>query len=498
MGRRRFLTILGSTAAAAATGGASFAMGAPAQRPTLPDSSELVCATTTHLADLIRRKRVSSLEVVDACLARIEQVNPKLNAVVQIAADRARESARMADEAIVRGEVMGPLHGVPMTMKDSIDTAGIITTVGTMGRKRFVPKEDATIVARLRAAGAILLGKTNTPEFTWSFETDNPVYGRTNNPWDLDLSPGGSSGGAAAIVAACGSPFDIGSDTGGSIRVPAHFCGIAGIKPTSGRVPRTGHTPGAEGHLQTLTQLGPLARSVDDLVLILGLIAGPDWRDASVIPMPLGKVEEVGLRRLRVAMHVDNGIREPSADVARTVMMTARALEKRGVRIDERRPEALSDLLQLDEDLFRADGGGWLRRLLDRVGTKEPGPDVAPSLGETPMTTAEFTEFTERWDGWRGRMLHFLEEFDAILCPPCAMDALPHGAEKAPGTYPAFSYTFAYNMTGWPAAVVRAGTSAKGLPLGVQVVGRPWREDVVLAIAREIERVTGGFEPVPI
>jgi amidase len=438
------------------------------------------------------------LEVVNACLARIERVNPKLNAVVHLVGDYSRKAALEADAAIARREAVGPLHGVPMTIKDSLDTAGVVTTGGTTGRRAFVPKQDATVVARLRAAGAILLGKTNTPEFTWCFETNNLVYGRTNNPWGLDLSPGGSSGGASAIVAAGGAPFDIGSDTGGSIRVPSHFCGVAGIKPTSGRVPRTGHIVGAEGHLQSLTQLGPIARSVDDLILVLGVIAGPDWRDASVVPAPLGDVGTVDVRRLRIAVHTDNGLRAPSSDVARVVTATARALEARGVRTEDRRPEALSDLLRLDEDLYQSDGGAWLRRLLDRAGTREASTDVTMDLREPSMTTPEFTAFTERWDAWRGRMLAFLEEFDAILCAPCALDSLPHGASHAPAAYPAFSYTFAYNMTGWPAAVVRAGKSQKGLPLGVQVVGRPWREDVVLALAREIERNMGGFEVPPI
>ncbi len=459
------------------------------ERPT-----DLTRATATQLADLIRRKKASSLEAVDACMVRIEQVNPKLNAVVQLAAEQARTSARAADKMLAGGGAAGPLHGVPMTIKDSLDTAGVVTTGGTMGRKAFVPTEDATVVTRLKAAGAILLGKTNTPELTWSFETNNQVYGRTNNPWSLDLSPGGSSGGAAAIVAARGAPFDIGSDSGGSIRVPAHFCGVAGIKPTSGRVPRTGHIVGAEGHLQSLTQLGPLARSVDDLALILGVIAGPDGRDASIVPASLGSVGDLEVRGLRVAMHVDNGLRAPSAEVARVVTKTAEALQARGVRIEQRRPEALSEVLQLDDDLNRSDGGAWLRRLLDKAGTKEPGPDVARSLVEASMTTAQFTAFTERWDAWKGRMLRFLEGFDAILCPPCALDSLPHQCTDTPATYPAFSYSFAYNMTGWPAAVIPAGTSTKGLPLGVQIVGRPWREDVVLALARTVEQELGGYQ----
>ena len=492
--RRGFLAVLGSAASVSA-GPPRLAMADPV---IAQDPGDLCRATVVQLADLIRRRKVSSLEVVDACLARIEQVNPRLNAVVQLGSDRARASAKAADQAMARGEVMGPLHGIPMTIKDSFDTAGMVSTGGTLGRKAFVPDRDATVVARLRSAGAILLGKTNTPELTWSFETRNRVYGRTNNPWSSDLSPGGSSGGAAAIVAAGGAPFDIGSDTGGSIRVPSHFCGTAGIKPTSGRVPRTGHIVGMEGHTQSLTQLGPIARSVDDLALLLGIIAGPDWRDASVVPAPLGNPAKVDLRGLRLALHVDNGLRAPAPDLTSVVVAAGKALQGRGVHVEERRPEALKDLLSLDEDLWRTDGGSWLQRLLDRAGTREPGPDVAGSMGKAPMTSPEFSAFLERWDVWRGNMLGFLEGFDAILCPPCALDALPHDASDAADANPAFSYTFAYNMTGWPAAVVRAGTSARGLPLGVQIVGRPWREDVVLALARAVEESMGGFQPPPI
>jgi amidase len=202
---------------------------------------DLLFGSVTTLTRAIQKKEVSSVEIVTAYLRRIELVNPKLNAVVQLTADTALEQAKAADEALARGESNGPLHGVPMTIKDSLDTADVITTWGTPGRVRYKPNQDATVVARLKRVGAILLGKTNTPEFTLAFETDNPIYGRTNNPFNVERTSGGSSGGAAAIVSAGGSPFDIGSDTGGSIRLPAHFCGVAGIKPTNGRVPRTGH-----------------------------------------------------------------------------------------------------------------------------------------------------------------------------------------------------------------------------------------------------------------
>ena len=226
---------------------------------------ELIFASATEQAKAIRDRQISSEELVRACIKRIEEVNPKLNAVVQLPAETALRQAREADKALAKGEIRGPLHGVPFTLKDAIETEGVISTGGTLGRASYVPKEDATVVKRLRAAGGVLLGKTNCPEFGWAWESDNLVYGRTNNPYDLSLSPGGSSGGESAIIAAGGSPLGLGSDAGGSVRFPAHCTGIAGIKPTSGRVPRTGHFPGPGGTLDALWQIGPLARSVADL-----------------------------------------------------------------------------------------------------------------------------------------------------------------------------------------------------------------------------------------
>ena len=250
--------------------------------------SEICSWSVSRIAEAIRDGDVSSAEVVSAHLKRIEQVNPALNAVVALAVDRAMEEAAQADEAVARGERTGALHGVPVTLKDSIDTEGIVTTYGTKGRAGHVPDRDATVAARLRQAGAIVLGKTNTPEFTMAFETDNLVYGKTNNPHDTSRTPGGSSGGAAAIVAAAGSPLDLGSDTGGSIRQPSHFSGIAGIKPTSGRVPRTGHAvPYGMGASDSLTQIGPMVRYVSDLTLVLPIVAGPDWEDPAIMPVPL-------------------------------------------------------------------------------------------------------------------------------------------------------------------------------------------------------------------
>ena len=282
---------------------------------------ELFFASASWLAEGLRTGELSSLEVVDAYLARIETVNPSLNAVVRLN-DDAREDARRADRERSSGALRGALHGVPFTAKDSLDTAGVVTTAGTFAWRERVPTRDATVVARVRAAGGILLGKTNTPEFTWSSETDNDVYGRTSNPYDLSRSPGGSSGGPAAIVAAAGSPFDIGSDTGDSIRQPSHVCGIAGLKPTSGRVPRTGHWPGYEGLFESFTQLGPMARRVEDLELLLPILAGPDGEDPHVPPVALGDPAAV-----EIAIAPGGGLHEqrhPDPDARRSCLPSRR------------------------------------------------------------------------------------------------------------------------------------------------------------------------------
>lgn len=462
---------------------------------------KLIYASATALARAIRAKEISSKEVVDAYLQRIEDVNPKLNAVVQLTADAARAQAREADAALARGKIKGPLHGVPITIKDNIETSGVICTGGTKGRASFVPKQDATVVERMRAAGAIILGKTNMPELGLVFETDNLVYGRTNNPYDLSRTPGGSSGGEAAIIAAGGSPLGLGNDMGGSIRLPAHFCGIAGIKPTTGRVPRTGHFPWPTGWLDMLWQPGPMARFVEDLILALPIIAGVDWRDPTVSPMPLGDPKKVNLKSLRVAFHTDNGILSPTPEIAEVVKKTAKALSDVGMAVEEDRPKGIEKSYDIFFGLLGADGGAGVQTLLRMVGTTEMHPWLQGLLGvchDLVMTTAEFGGLMLEWATFQSAMLSFMEKYDVIVCPVCAYPALPHGATLDLDKVPAFSYTMTYNLTGWPSVVVRGGTSPEGLPIGVQVVARPWREDVALAVAQRIETVLGGWQRPPL
>jgi amidase len=370
-------------------------------------------ASASVLAEAIRQKRVSSAEVVDAFLRRIDQVNPRLNAVVQLIADTARAGARQADAELARGTLRGPLHGVPFTVKDSFDTAGVIST-------------------RIRAAGGILLGKTNTPEFTWSDETDNLVYGRTSNPYDLTRTPGGSSGGPAAILASGGSPLDVGSDTGNSIRMPSHNCGIAGIKPTAGRVSKSGHAISYRGILESWTQVGPMARRVEDLVLTLQLVA-VDGQDPHAAPAPLLDPASVSVPKLRVVFFTANPLRTPTPETVKAVETAAAALRAAGARVEAQAPPGIDDATELWHKVVNADGGAWLRRLLEAAGTPGTGSLGAFPAGEQ-VPSDELTRRVEQLDEVRGRLLRFMQSVDVILCPTMAMPAVHHGESSKPGT----------------------------------------------------------------
>ncbi len=290
----------------------------------------LTSLSATTLAGLIAGREVSAREVVEAHLRRIEAVNPRVNAVVQLDAERALAAAD--------GAPPGPLHGVPFTVKDNLSAAGIEMAIGSPERVGVVPEEDATAVARVRAAGGILLGKTNCPEYGGGIETDNAVYGRTSNPFDLDRTPGGSSGGEAANIASGGAPWGLGTDSGASVRLPAHFCGLASLKPSAGRVPLTGVIDD-EGQLGTLgdprTQVGPLARSAEDVALLLRIVAGPDGRDGGTAPVPLGDASEVDLRGLRVAVQTANGFAAATPETVAAVEAAAGALRAAGAAVEE-------------------------------------------------------------------------------------------------------------------------------------------------------------------
>ena len=463
-------------------------------------SDDAIYWSASRIAREIRAAQLSCRQIAEACLERIEQVNLDINAVVQLVGERALGEADELDRMAARAQFRGPLHGVPITLKDSLDTAGIVTTGGTLGRKDFVPDQDAPVVARLRAAGAVLLGKTNTPELTFSGETNNLIYGRTCNPFDLERSPGGSSGGSAAIIACGGAALELGSDTGGSIREPAHLCGIAGIKPTSGRTPRTGHiVPYGGGVLDSLTQIGPMARYVEDLCLALPLICGPDGRDPAVVPVPMGDPRAVDVSKLRIAWYADNGIVTPADDIQRVVTATAKALRAAGLNLKEKLLPQTRKLVDLTTEFREATNAGFIMRLLQRYGTEQPGEELRGYLTEEGIANANRLDpaLVEAIDEARSQALGFFADYDAILCPASFAVARPHRASHH-DSFDDWGYIQIHNLLGWPGVSVRAGTSAAGLPVGVQLVAAPWREDIALALAQQVETLMGGFRPPPI
>ena len=464
-------------------------------RVALPDDPLFTSAT--RLAGMIREKKISAVELVKLHIARIETVNPKLNAVVFPAFERALDEAARADTALAAGKSFGPLHGVPCTIKDSHDTLGLVSTGGTLGRKGRIATRDATYVQRVRQAGAIILGKTNTPELTLSGQTTNLIYGKTHNPYKLGYQPGGSTGGGAAIIAAGGSPFDIGTDFGGSIRGPAHFCGIAGIKPQHGRVPRTGHIVDFGGYFDPFQVIGPMARWVEDLDLILPLISGPDYLDAAIAPMPWADVAKVDLKSIKVAFYIENGsARKCTPETAAAVNKVVGLFRDLGVSVVEDAPVALiKESQEIRNALSSADGRAWVHRMLKKHGTTQVSP-VISLAAEPACDTAEFTRLTEAFDANRSKFLQWIKPYDLVICPANSAPAEPWPDEPRWSPPPAgnYGYTATYNNTGWPGTVVRAGSSPEGLPIGVQLVTKPWREDVSLAAAYFVEAGTGGYQ----
>ncbi|MBT3428130.1 MAG: amidase [Gammaproteobacteria bacterium] len=444
------------------------------------------------IAAALKNGETTSVALVTDCLERIDRVNPDLNAVVSMAKDLALKHAAKADADSASGQATGPLHGIPMTIKDSLDTFDMITTWGTQGRQQFRPGKDAACVARLRRAGAILVGKTNTPEFTLSFQTDNLLFGRTNNPFDLNRSSGGSSGGAAALIASGAIPFDIGTDTGGSIRLPAHFCGISGIKPTTGRVPCTGNALPAFGLIAPLTQPGPLARYVDDLTLLLSIIAGPDFIDPHCIDAPWYDPKQVNLEQLRIGYHSDNGLSSPEPAIIASINEVVELLEGTGFNVTPGTPNGVEMASLIMTRLMAADDQDLLITLLEESRTSEPSSKIQNNLdrGKIGMTAVEVAQTINVWHSYQSSMLSYFNDHDLLICPVNAHTAILHEQQENMLDY---SYTMAYNLTGWPSVVIRAGTDETGLPIGIQILAAPFREDRCLAMASFLEDKLGSF-----
>jgi len=455
-------------------------------------NSGLVKMPATEMAAKVAAKEVSPVELVEEHLRQIEKLNPKLNAFVDVRAAEALAEARAAEKAVINGDALGPLHGVPVSIKSCIDVAGMKCEAGSKLRAGNVPKKDAVLVQRLKAAGAIVLGVTNTPEFLMAWETDNLLYGRTNNPWDVTRTAGGSSGGEAAAIAAGMSACGVGSDGGGSVRVPAHYTGICALKPTPGRIPATGHFPSGAGPFAWLGQVGPMARTVGDLHLMLGVLSGYDIGDAVSVAVPLVEVEEQELKEIRIGYFEDDGEHTVTEETQAAVRTAARRLQDQGFTVEEFRPQHLKRVHELWLDVFVRMSG-----MLFGPMVKGQEHRISPILAEMRQLQAELPAFTaeelltsimER-DIVREAVLRQMEEYPVWLLPVAPGPAFKHGEigwtrENHAATFvETFAYTQWFNLLGCPAAVVPMAKSKEGLPIGVQVAGRPWEEAMVLGIS---------------
>lgn len=461
--------------------------------------SDLVQWTATEMAAGVAAGQVSAVDLVTAHLARIAQVEPVLHAFVDLRADAALAEAAQQDARAAARQPRGPLGGVPVTVKSAIEVDGLRCETGSASRRDVRATGDAVVVQRLRAAGAIMLGTTNVAEMLMGYETDNPLHGRTNNPWDLARTPGGSSGGEAAAIAAGCSAGGIGSDGGGSIRVPAHFTGICGLKPTPGRVPSTGHQPACLGPFSLIGVVGPMARTVADLTLLYRVVAGWDPDDPMATPLPA--LPAAVSARPTVAWFDAHPSAPPTAETRAAVAAAVRALEAQNYVTRADRPAALDRARPLWDVFFGDVGEALLAESL--AGRARQLPIVAALHAERgPRPALSASALLQAWierDRVRAALLHEMRHHDVLVCPVTALPAFAHG-ERAwridgqhVGYLDAMAYTQWFNILGNPAAVVRAGWSHDGMPIGVQVVGRPFEEHLVLDVAAAIERGCGGW-----
>jgi Asp-tRNA(Asn)/Glu-tRNA(Gln) amidotransferase A subunit family amidase len=471
-------------------------------------SFDLTFLPARKMAELVRRREVSPVELVQAHLDRIAKINPKINAYVQVDADRALATARAAEAAVIRKNELGPLHGVPISIKSSIDVAGLRCEAGTKLRIGHVAETDAPLVSRLRKAGAIILGTTNTPELLMAWETDNLLYGRTNNPWDLSRTAGGSSGGEAASISSGCSAAGVGSDGGGSIRVPAHFCGICGLKPTPGRIPATGHFPQSVGPFALTGVVGPMARTIADLKILFEVLQGPDIGDPSFAPVPVrwpnlkddcggpGVPARELFKKPRIAYFEDDGRTPVTTETRTAVNRAAHALRNVGLEVESFRPEGLETARQLWWKIFGT-AGAMLLGPMTRGHESELSPMLKQFMSwtakEPPHTAQSLLDMWIERDLVRMQIFKQMEDFPVLLCPVASIPAFRHGnrewqVEGKPIEYlDAWSYCEWFNLLGMPAAVLPTSRSPEGLPIGVQIAAKPWEEELVLEIAEIIE-----------
>ncbi len=464
--------------------------------------NDLVLAPATRQLELVRTGQISVAELAEMHIRQIERLNSELNAFADFDAERVRAQARELDAA---REPRGALHGLPVTVKSSIATAGYRSEIGSLLRKGEIAAEDAVVVARLRAAGALILGTTNCPEFLMAYETANLLHGRTRNPWDLDRSPGGSSGGESAAIAAGMSAAGLGSDSGGSVRVPAHFTGICALKPTPGRIPGRGHLPPCVGPFSILGAIGPMARTIGDVSLLFRALAGQDALDPVSPPVALRKPNLNELRMNTIGFFEDDGLVPVTPETRGAVRSAAQALSDAGFRVEPFRPSTLEPLRKLWWKFFVQCGAMFyepeIRGKHERLSPifKE-FLSIAEAAG--PITATELLNAWAELDVLRAKTLAQMSEFPVLLCPTASIPAFRHGERawiidgKTVAYLDAMRYTQWFNAFACPAAVIPVGRSPEGLPIGVQIAARPFEDETALGVAAVVDAAFG-FSPPP-
>ncbi len=454
-----------------------------------------------NLLAMLRASVISPMELAEEFIQQIERLNPTINALVDFDPERIREQVRVAERST---SPRGPLYGLPMTVKSSISTAGYRCETGSLLNRGYVPTEDAIVVSRMRRAGATLLGTTNCPEFLMAYETDNWLYGRTSNPWNLDYTAGGSSGGESAAVAAGLSACGVGSDSGGSVREPAHFTGICSLKPTPGRIPSAGHLAGSTGPFSILGSIGPMARTIKDVQLLFNTLSGHDETDPIGAPVPRRTHSLEDLKQYPIGVFEDDGLTPVTAETRQVVQAAAKALEDQGFQVRPYRPRSLELARQLWLKFFVRCGLMLLEPMIkgreQELSTTFQG-FLAIARRDGSLNGDELLEAWSQCDLVRAKLLEEMREFPILVCPVCAVPAFRHGERswtidgQRIEYLDAMRYTVWFNLLGSPSAVVPVGSSPDGLPIGVQIAGRPFEDEVVLGISAAVESAFGYIAP---
>jgi Asp-tRNA(Asn)/Glu-tRNA(Gln) amidotransferase A subunit family amidase len=463
--------------------------------------TELHYLSLAELSRKLSEKEITPQEVVERHLGRIERLQPTLNAFAYIDAEGAKRQAQAAGEAILRSDAIGPLHGIPLTVKSCLDVAGWPCAAGSLLRKDYRPSGDAVLVQRLRAAGAILLGSTTTPEFLMAYETSNRVTGKTSNPWNAEFSSGGSSGGEASAIASGCSAGGVGSDGGGSIRVPAHFCGICGLKPTPGRIPSSGHYPASVSAFGWLGVVGPMARTVGDMRILFNVLQGPDAGDAMTARVQPVEMKSVG-KELRIGILEGDALGRVTPETQMAVRRVAQLLAYAGFELEPFRLNNLKRVLELwwfffgtvIGELFQGEIRGR-EELLSPV--FRDYLEAARPAGSPAISMLQFVEMCAARDRERERILEAMRKVPILLSPVSAGPAFRHGAggyQVQDGYRESMRHSQWLNVVGFPGVSVPMGKSAEGLPIGVQVIGRPYEDELVLEVAERLEEARGAWQ----